>query len=47
MIEIAREAKEQPDLVKSAPHRTVVGRMDRPAPPLRPRLRWTADTPPE
>ena len=40
MIEILREAKEQPDLVKNAPHRTVVGRMDEARAARNPKLRW-------
>jgi glycine dehydrogenase subunit 2 len=43
MIDILREAKEQPDVVKNAPHRTVVGRMDEARAARQPRLRWSKD----
>ena len=42
MIQIAREAEEAPELVKSAPHRTVVGRLDETRAARRPILRWRA-----
>ena len=41
MLDILREAKEQPELVKNAPHRTVVGRMDEARAARNPKLRWT------
>src|SRR5438445_10056470 len=41
MLAILREAKEQPELVKTAPHRTFVGRMDEALAARKPRLRWT------
>jgi glycine dehydrogenase subunit 2 len=40
MIEIAREAKETPDLVKNAPHTTPVSRLDEARAARRPILRW-------
>ena len=40
MIAIANEAKEQPALVKSAPHTTPVGRLDEARAARRPVLRW-------
>jgi glycine dehydrogenase subunit 2 len=40
LLEIAREAKENPEIVKSAPHNTVVGRLDEAAAARNPRLRW-------
>jgi glycine dehydrogenase subunit 2 len=40
MIAIAREAKEEPALVKSAPHTTPVGRLDEARAARRPVLRW-------
>lgn len=40
MREIAREAKEQPDLVKRAPHLTPVGRLDEVRAARSPVLRW-------
>ncbi|MGH7775491.1 MAG: aminomethyl-transferring glycine dehydrogenase subunit GcvPB [Candidatus Binatia bacterium] len=40
MISIAREAKENPTLVKSAPHSTPVGRLDEARAARRPVLRW-------
>ena len=40
--EILKEAKESPELVKEAPHHTVVGRMDEARAARQPRLRWTA-----
>ena len=47
MIAILREAKEQPELVKGAPHRTVVGRMDEARAARQPRLRWTDERSPK
>ncbi|HEY1270266.1 MAG TPA: aminomethyl-transferring glycine dehydrogenase subunit GcvPB, partial [Candidatus Binatia bacterium] len=40
MIAIAREAKEEPAVVKSAPHTTPVGRLDEARAARRPVLRW-------
>ena len=40
MIAIAREAREEPALVKSAPHTTPVGRLDEARAARRPVLRW-------
>jgi glycine dehydrogenase subunit 2 len=41
MLAILREARESPELVKEAPHHTVVGRMDEARAARQPRLRWT------
>jgi glycine dehydrogenase subunit 2 len=41
MLAILKEARETPELVKEAPHRTVVGRMDEARAARQPRLRWT------
>jgi glycine dehydrogenase subunit 2 len=40
MLAIAREAEENPDLVKAAPHTTEIGRLDEVAAVRRPNLRW-------
>ena len=40
MRSIDRESREEPDLVKGAPHHTPVGRLDEAAAARRPRLRW-------
>ena len=40
MISIAREAKENPSLLKSAPHSTPVGRLDEARAARKPVLRW-------
>jgi glycine dehydrogenase subunit 2 len=40
MIAIAKEAFEDPDHIRSAPHSTVVGRLDEAGAAKRPRLRW-------
>jgi glycine dehydrogenase subunit 2 len=40
MLAIAREAEEDPQLVKSAPHTTEVGRLDEVAAVRKPNLRW-------
>lgn len=40
MIAIAREVKENPDLVRSAPHTTPVGRLDEARAARKPVLRW-------
>ena len=42
MISIAREAEEEPDLVRSAPHNTPVRRIDEALAARRPVLRWMA-----
>jgi glycine dehydrogenase subunit 2 len=41
MLAILAEAKETPEVVKEAPHHTVVGRMDEARAARQPRLRWT------
>ncbi len=41
MRAIKKEAQETPELVKTAPHSTVVGRMDEARAARQPRLRWT------
>ena len=41
MIQIAREAETDPELVRSAPHRTKVSRLDEVLANRKPRLRWT------
>jgi glycine dehydrogenase subunit 2 len=41
MIAILGEARETPELVKEAPHNTVVGRMDEARAARQPRLRWS------
>ncbi|HMZ18885.1 MAG TPA: aminomethyl-transferring glycine dehydrogenase subunit GcvPB, partial [Blastocatellia bacterium] len=40
MKSIAREAEENPDLVKQAPHSTRIGRLDEAAAARKPVLRW-------
>ncbi|MCL6449709.1 MAG: aminomethyl-transferring glycine dehydrogenase subunit GcvPB [Acetobacteraceae bacterium] len=45
LIQIAREAKDQPDLVKSAPHVTPVGRLDEVLAARQPNLRWRPPAP--
>lgn len=40
MQEIAREAKEEPDTLRSAPHRTPLSRLDEVTAARRPNLRW-------
>jgi glycine cleavage system P protein (glycine dehydrogenase) subunit 2 len=47
MEAIAREARESPDLVRDAPTRTTVGRLDEARAARRPVLRWTPAPPPE
>jgi len=42
MRSIAREAEENPELVKSAPHNTRIGRLDEAAAARKPVLRWKA-----
>jgi glycine dehydrogenase subunit 2 len=44
MLAIAREAKEEPDLVKSAPHSTPVSRLDEARAARKPVLRWDPDS---
>jgi glycine dehydrogenase subunit 2 len=41
MLAILKEARESPELVKQAPHNTVVGRLDEARAARQPRLRWT------
>jgi glycine dehydrogenase subunit 2 len=41
MLSILREAHESPELVKQAPHGTVVGRLDEARAARQPRLRWS------
>jgi glycine dehydrogenase subunit 2 len=43
MIQIKREAIEQPELVKNAPHTTRVARLDEARAARKPRLRWSRD----
>jgi len=43
MLAIAREAEENPELVKSAPHSTRINRVDEAAAARKPRLRWTTE----
>ncbi|MCX7781695.1 MAG: aminomethyl-transferring glycine dehydrogenase subunit GcvPB [Negativicutes bacterium] len=40
MLTIAKEAEEQPEMVKSAPHSTVVGRLDEATAARKPVVRW-------
>ena len=43
MTAIAREAEEDPELVKTAPHTTPIRRLDETAAARQPILRWTPD----
>jgi glycine dehydrogenase subunit 2 len=43
MLAILKEARETPEVVKEAPHHTVVGRMDEARAARQPRLRWTPE----
>src|SRR4051812_37903042 len=43
MIDIDREAQENPDLVKNAPHSTRIGRLDEATAARKPVLRWRED----
>jgi glycine dehydrogenase subunit 2 len=43
MVSIAREARETPELVKTAPHLTRLGRLDEARAARKPRLRWTRE----
>jgi glycine dehydrogenase subunit 2 len=43
MAEIAKEARETPELVKQAPHLTRMGRLDEARAARKPRLRWTPE----
>ncbi len=45
MKSIAREAREEPALVKGAPHTTVVGRLDEVKAARKPSVRWSRGTP--
>ena len=40
MIQIAKEAEENPELLKTAPHFTPVGRLDEAEAARRPDLKW-------
>jgi len=40
MLAIAKEAEQNPELVKSAPHTTRIGRVDEAAAARKPILRW-------
>jgi glycine dehydrogenase subunit 2 len=40
MLAIAKEAEENPELVKTAPHTTRIGRIDEAAAARKPVLRW-------
>jgi glycine dehydrogenase subunit 2 len=40
MLSIAQEAKENPDIVKTAPHSTPVSRLDEARAARKPLLRW-------
>jgi glycine dehydrogenase subunit 2 len=44
MISIAREVESDPQLVKSAPHSTRIGRVDEVAAARKPVLKWTPDS---
>jgi glycine dehydrogenase subunit 2 len=44
MLQIAREAESDPEVVKSAPHVTPVGRLDEAAAARKPDLRWRRPT---
>jgi glycine dehydrogenase subunit 2 len=41
MLAILKEARQTPDIVKQAPHNTVIGRLDEARAARQPRLRWT------
>ncbi|MCK8817735.1 aminomethyl-transferring glycine dehydrogenase subunit GcvPB [Natroniella sulfidigena] len=43
MIQIAREAEEEPEKVQQAPHNTVVGRLDEATAARKPKLRWKSE----
>ncbi len=45
LLEIAREAREDPEVVRSAPHRTRLSRLDETRAARKPVLRWQADPP--
>ncbi len=47
MAAIKREAEENPELVKGAPHLTRLGRLDEARAARKPRLRWTPEQPEE
>jgi glycine dehydrogenase subunit 2 len=40
LIQIAKEAQENPEIVKAAPHTTPVGRLDETRAARHPELRW-------
>jgi glycine dehydrogenase subunit 2 len=43
MKDIDREARDNPDIVKNAPHSTRIGRLDEAAAARKPVLRWRSD----
>ena len=43
MIKIAKEAKDQPEKVQTAPHKTATGRLDETKAARTPKLRWLPD----
>ena len=43
MIEIAKEAEENPDLLRQSPQKVKVRRLDEVLAARRPKLRWTGD----
>jgi glycine dehydrogenase subunit 2 len=45
MIEIAKEAEGNPDLLRQAPQKVKVGRLDEVLAARKPKLRWTAPSP--
>lgn len=47
MRQIAREAKEQPELILEAPHDTPVGRLDQTLAARKPDLRWQSRSQPQ
>ena len=42
MHQISEEARDNPEIVKTAPHTTVVGRLDQALAARKPNLRWNA-----
>ncbi len=43
MIQIAKEASENPEIVQEAPHSTVIGRLDEVMAARKPILRWSKE----
>jgi len=43
MIQIAKEAEEQPDKVQNAPHKSPIGRLDETKAARKPKLRWQSE----